>query len=93
MAKRPPSSGTSGRRSGGITGITSSIIHSGLLSDSLKASTTLRRFAIFFRLASEVVAFISARSSSARTCTSRKPFFSGPLRSSRMASAPMPAWR
>jgi hypothetical protein len=29
VAKRPPSSGTSGRRSGGMTGITSRIIHSG----------------------------------------------------------------
>ena len=33
VAKRPPSSGTSGRSSGGITGITSRIIHSGLLPD------------------------------------------------------------
>src|SRR6476660_295079 len=34
VAKRPPSSGTSGRRSGGITGMTSRIIHSGLLRTS-----------------------------------------------------------
>ena len=32
MAKLPESSNTSGRRSGGMTGITSSTIHSGLLS-------------------------------------------------------------
>ena len=31
MAKRPPSSGTSGRSSGGITGMTVSTIHSGRL--------------------------------------------------------------
>ena len=33
VAKRPPSSGTRGRSSGGITGSTSRIIHSGLLPD------------------------------------------------------------
>ena len=32
MAKLPESNSTSGRKSGGITGITSSTIHSGLLS-------------------------------------------------------------
>src|SRR5450432_368129 len=56
VAKRPPSNGTSGRRSGGITGMTSRIIHSGLLRtppaspDPRNASTILRRFSIcFFR--------------------------------------------
>ena len=46
VAKRPPSSGTNGRRSGGITGITFIIIHSGLLMffDARKASTTLSCF-------------------------------------------------
>src|SRR5690606_42074142 len=47
VAKRPPSSGTSGRNSGGITGITFKIIHSGrfslLLFASLNDSTTFRR--------------------------------------------------
>src|SRR5918994_11791 len=47
VAKRPPSSGTSGRSSGGITGTTSRIIHSGLLLDFRNASTTLRRLACF----------------------------------------------
>jgi hypothetical protein len=56
-----PSNCTSGRRSGGITGMTSSTIHSGLLSLSLKASTTLRRFDSFFHLVSEVVCGISSR--------------------------------
>jgi hypothetical protein len=43
VAKRPPSSGTSGRRSGGSTGSTVSTIHSGRLPDSMKASISLRR--------------------------------------------------
>jgi hypothetical protein len=59
VAKRPPSSGTRGRRSGGMTGMTSSIIHSGRLPESRNASTTFSRLAIFLRFASEVVSFIS----------------------------------
>ena len=47
-----------------MTGMTSSIIQSGWLPDSTNASTTLRRFAIFFRFASLVASFIWARSSS-----------------------------
>ena len=47
-AKRPPSNGTNGRSSGGITGIYCITIHSGrfviLEFASRKASTTLRRF-------------------------------------------------
>ena len=50
VAKRPPSSGTRGRSSGGMTGMTSRIIHSGLLPLLRNASTTFRRLAnlIFF---------------------------------------------
>ncbi len=51
VAKRPPSSGTKGRNSGGITGTAFIIIHSGLFSlsflvffESRKASTTFKRF-------------------------------------------------
>ena len=46
VAKRPPSSGTNGRNSGGITASTFTIIHSGLLTSLLsrKASTTCKRF-------------------------------------------------
>ena len=84
VAKRPPSSCTMGRSSGGITGSTSMIIHSGLLPEIRKASTTSRRLtmrAFFWPEAS----FSSARSwldSSSRSmsCSS---FFT--------ASAPMPA--
>src|SRR6188508_3122476 len=56
VAKRPPSSGTSGRSSGGSTGSTSRIIHSGLMPDLWKASSTFRRLAIFLILVSELVA-------------------------------------
>ena len=85
VAKRPPSRGTSGRRSGGMTGMTSSIIHSGLLPETRNASTTLSRLAYFFRLASELVSRISLRSSSDSLWTSM--LFS----ISRTASPPMPA--
>ncbi len=45
-AKRPPSSWTIGRISGGITGITSSIIHSRRFPDFRNASTTSSRLII-----------------------------------------------
>jgi elongation factor G len=63
VAKRPPSRGTSGRNSGGKTGIVSRIIHSGRLPLCRKESTTFRRLETFFRLASLVESFISMRSS------------------------------
>src|SRR5215218_2470788 len=56
VAKRPPSSGTSGRSSGGSTGSTSMIIQSGLMPDFWKASSTFRRLAIFLIFVSDVVA-------------------------------------
>ncbi len=55
VANLPPSRGTSGRSSGGITGTTSNIIHSGLEPDSMKASINLRRFTNFFLFASDPV--------------------------------------
>src|SRR5580658_7481716 len=61
VANRPPSSGTSGRSSGGITGITSRIIHSGLLPDLRKLSTTLSRLAYFSFFCAEVSVFIFSR--------------------------------
>ena len=55
VAKRPPSNGTSGRKSGGNTGNTSRIIHSGLMPDFLNASNTFKRLAFFLILSSEPV--------------------------------------
>ncbi len=83
MAKRPPSSWTIGRSSGGITGTTSRIIQSGLLSDFTNASTTLRRLtarACFWPFEVLMVSSSSSASSSSGTCSSR----------SRTDSAPMP---
>src|SRR2546427_10035556 len=55
VAKRPPSSGTRGRSSGGSTGSTSMTIQSGLMPDFWKPSSTLRRLASFLILVSEPV--------------------------------------
>ena len=84
VAKRPPSSGTSGRRSGGMTGMTSRIISSGRLPDCRKALTTFSRLAIFLRLASLPVSIISIRRSRASSSRSKSCI------NSRTASAPMP---
>ena len=61
VAKRPPSSGTSGRKSGGSTGSTFITIHSGLLFDSLNASINFKRLDAFLSFVSEVVCGISSR--------------------------------
>ena len=49
VAKRPPSSCTMGRMSGGITGTTSRIIHSGRLPEARKDSTTSKRLRMRIR--------------------------------------------
>ena len=66
VAKRPPSRGTRGRSSGGMMGITSMIIHSGLLPDSRKASTIFSRLVIFFFLVWDRVVWDSSRRSARR---------------------------
>ncbi len=85
VAKRPPSSGTSGRNSGGITGITSRIIHSGLLPDLRNDSTTRRRLANFSFFCCDGSVFIFSRISSLSASTSTF------LSSSLMPSAPIMA--
>ncbi len=84
VANRPPSSCTIGRSSGGITGITSRIIHSGRFPELRNASTTSRRRTALIRRC-PVESRISARSSSLS--------FSRSMSSSRRltASAPIPA--
>ena len=68
VANRPPSKGTNGLNSGGITGTTSSIIHSGRHPDSINASTNFSRLTYFFLFISEPVvrrpSLISTTSSS-----------------------------
>src|SRR6185295_10246829 len=49
VAKRPPSRGTSGLSSGGITGITSRIIQSGRFPDFRKLVATFKRFDVHHR--------------------------------------------
>ena len=76
VAKRPPSSGTKGRKSGGNTGKTSKIIHSGLLPDFRKASINLSRLESFLIFVSELVLGISSRNSdtnSSRSIEVNKP--------------------
>ena len=70
VAKRPPSRGTRGRRSGGRTGRTVITIHSGLLPEALKASKSFKRLESFFNFVSEFVAGISSR----RRATSSSTF-------------------
>ena len=60
VENRPPSSGTSGRNSGGITGITSSTIHSGRAAEFRNESISFRRLTSFLRVSSDFVALISS---------------------------------
>ena len=62
VANLPPSRGTRGLKSGGITGITSNTIHSGLLLEFKNASTIFNFATIDFCLVSDLV--------SARFCLS-----------------------
>ena len=84
VANLPPSSCTIGLRSGGITGITSMIIHSGRLPESLRASITSRRLTIltfFWPLAP--LSFSLSSSESCSRSMSQSSFL--------IASAPMAA--
>jgi len=84
VAKRPPSSWTIGRRSGGMTGMTDMIIHSGRLPLRRKASIRRSRLIAFLRRWPELVR-TSLCSRWARSSSSMRTI------SSRTASAPMPA--
>ena len=55
VANLPPSSGTKGLNSGGITGTTSKIIHSGLGPEDKKDSTNFNLLTNFFLFNSEDV--------------------------------------
>ena len=70
VAKRPPSNGTNGRKSGGSTGNTVITIHSGLLPDCWKASNNFKRLVIFLRFVSELVSCNSSRNFSHSTSRS-----------------------
>ena len=83
VANRPPSSCTIGRSSGGITGTTSKIIHSGLLWDLRNASTTSSRLMARRRFCPEksLTSFFSCSLVASRSTA---------LSSSFTLSAPMP---
>ena len=85
VANLPPSRGTSGLRSGGNTGRTSIIIHSGLLPESLNASSNFNLFEIFLSFVSEFVRGISSLRILISSSISRSS------RSNLTASAPIPA--
>jgi hypothetical protein len=85
VAKRPPSSGTSGRSSGGITGTTVRIIHSGLLPDSMKRLNQLQPLCQLLRLQ------LGGRFSDLHAQVIAQLLKLEPARMSRTASAPMPA--
>ena len=90
VANLPPSKGTRGLSSGGITGTTSRIIHSGLEPDSIKDSTSLSLLTNFFLLISEPVLISSSRilTISSFKSISVKIFFiaSAPIETSKLSS-------
>ena len=71
VAKRPPSRGTNGLKSGGSTGNTVRIIHSVLLPEAINASNNLSLLVNFLSFVSEEVLGISSRISSA-SCSRSK---------------------
>ena len=64
VANLPPSNGTKGLRSGGNTGKTLRIIHSGLLPDLINDSMSLRRLMFLLFFACDLVLAISSLRSS-----------------------------
>ena len=82
VAKRPPSNCTIGRISGGMTGKTSIIIHSGRLPDCLNASATSKRLRIrvfFCPVASASSSRSCALSASTSISSSRVLIASAPI--------------
>ena len=86
-AKRPPSSGTSGRKSGGMTGKTLKIIHSGRLPLSLNSSIVLMRRTSLVRSTSLCVSLSCACKAGISLSKSM------PSNNVRMAGAPMSTLR
>ncbi|OPZ78990.1 MAG: hypothetical protein BWY78_00291 [Alphaproteobacteria bacterium ADurb.Bin438] len=84
VANLPPSKGTKGLNSGGITGTTSNTIHSGFAPDSMKDSYILSLFTILAFFASELVSFNSSLNFKASLSTLT------PCKISFNASAPIP---
>ena len=85
VANLPPSKGTNGLSSGGITGSVVKTIHSGLFPDEAKDSNNLSLLIVFSNTTFELIDFISSRSLSLSASTSI--FFKHSL----IAAAPIPA--
>ena len=86
VAKRPPSNGTNGRKSGGKIGSTFMIIHSGLLPEAANASINFKRFVTFLRFVSLPISGSSSRicatSPSKSICCSKASTASAPISAS-----------
>ena len=87
VANLPPSRGTNGLNSGGITGTVVKIIHSGLFPDSMKDSISFNRFIV---LSSVTFDLIVSKAVLNFFCSLAK---SKLIKISLTASAPIPAWK
>ena len=85
VANLPPSKGTKGRNSGGITGNVVKIIHSALFPDEMNDSISFNLFIVLSSFTFEVIVFNSSRSLSLSASMSRF------ARQSLIADAPIPA--
>ena len=85
VANLPPSKGTSGRNSGGITGSVVKIIHSALFPDEMNDSISFNLFIVLSSFTFEVIVFNSSRRRSLSASMSRF------ARQSLIAEAPIPA--
>ena len=85
VANLPPSSGTRGLNSGGITGTVVNIIHSGLLPEVINDSTS---FSLLIVLSSVTLDLIVSKAALSFFCSFSKSKF---IKISLTASAPMPA--
>ena len=85
VANLPPSNGTRGLSSGGITGITVKIIHSGLFPELIKFSINFNLLIVLSSATLEVVFFNNSLNLSLSTVKSIED------NTSLIASAPIPA--
>ena len=85
MANLPPSSGTRGLSSGGITGKVVKTIHSGLFPEPKNDSNNFNLLIVFSKITLELIVFISSLNFSTSAATSI------PAKHSLIAAAPIPA--
>ena len=85
VAKRPPSRGTRGLNSGGITGTVVSIIHSGLLPELINDSISFNLLMVLSSVTLDLISFKASRNFSCSFLRSRL------IKISLTASAPIPA--